>query len=201
MKEIFKNPYIVFFLKCLILGISFLLLIVKSDQPYSNIFLICLTLAIGYYLGKLTCNLNFKNFSLFITLFIFILMNILHSFIDGISIGNQPLIYGIGAIFGHELIRQPTLYILFWSILEPSNTRFYKKLILSFLAITLTWLLGIWLGKLCRGWVSHIYHASDLLGYGIFLFIGDIIHHLIDQYQFLPKSGIRNKLNELKDLP
>jgi hypothetical protein len=172
-----------YYVKVFFITSAILLLLLKSEQHYSNLVVVLAFLCVGYYLGKVTCNVHLKNTGMGITLLVFVLMNIFHSFIDGVSFTGQSFFYWLSAIGGHEAIRQPTLYIVLWTILQPISINNYVKIIICFLSITVTWLMGIWLGKLSGSSVWHIYHATEWVGYSIFLFIGDIAHHLIDQYQ------------------
>jgi hypothetical protein len=165
------------------MAVSFLLL--KGEQHFYNPFLILVLLSGGYYLGKITCSVHLKNTSMGITIFVFILMNIVHSFIDGISITGQPFLYWLGAAGGHELIRQPTLYIILWAILQPASINGFFKALICILSVTIAWLIGIWLGKISGASVAHLYPVGEWIGYSIFIFIGDIVHHLIDQYRLV----------------
>ncbi|WP_299513953.1 hypothetical protein [Mucilaginibacter sp.] len=110
-------------------------------------------------------------------------MNLIHSFIDGISFNGQPFFYWLTAVGGHELIRQPTLYIILWAMLQPASISGFLKALICILSITIAWLIGIWLGKISGATVSHLYPIGEWTGYSIFIFIGDIVHHLIDQYR------------------
>jgi len=83
------------------------------------------------------------------------------------------------------LYRQPTLFIILWAILQPVNLRVVTKIFLSIASVTGAWFLGLWLGKISGSTVSHLYHVGDWVGYSIFLFIGDILHHFVDQYRKL----------------
>jgi hypothetical protein len=186
----FLNPVRIYYLKILFISAAILLLLLKSEQHYSNILLVTPLLFGGYYLGKVTCSIHFKNLGVGITILVFILMNVVHSFIDGVSFSGQAFFYWLGAIGGHELIRQPTLYIVLWAILQPIESNKFVKIIICFISVTIVWLIGIWLGKLSGASVSHLYNFANWIGYSIFLFVGDIVHHLADQYSILKKQKI-----------
>ncbi|HWZ03674.1 MAG TPA: hypothetical protein VNX40_08665 [Mucilaginibacter sp.] len=126
--------------------------------------------------------------SIGITMLVFISMNIAHSFIDGISFIGQSFIYWMSAVGGHEAIRQPVLYIILWAMLQPVIKSNYLKILVCFFAVTGTWFVGIWLGKISGSSISHFYNTAKWVSYTIFLFIGDIAHHLIDQYNMLKKK-------------
>ena len=183
----FLNHIWLYYIKVLFIALAVVLLLLRSEQHYSNLLLIIVLLCGGYYLGKITYSVHFKNMSIGITMIIFILMNIAHSFIDGISFSGQPFFYWLGAVGGHEIIRQPTLYIVLWTILQPIESDKYVKIVICVLSVTIAWLLGIWLGKISGASVFNFYDAAGLVGYSIFLFIGDLVHHLLDQYQILKR--------------
>jgi len=181
----FLTPVRLYYFKILFIATALILLLFKSEQHYSNLLMIIALLCGGYYLGKITCSVHFKNMSIGITMLIFVLMNMAHSFIDGISFTGQSLYYWLGAVGGHELIRQPTLYVVLWAILQPIESDNFVKLIICFICVTIVWVIGIWLGKISGASVSHLYNVTGWVGYSIFLFIGDIVHHLVDQYRII----------------
>jgi hypothetical protein len=181
----FLTPVRLYYIKILFITTALLLLLLKSEQHYSNLSTVIALLCAGYYLGKLTCSVHLKNMSIGITMLIFVLMNMAHSFIDGISFTGQSFYYWLGAIGGHELIRQPTLYVVLWAILQPIESDTFVKMIICFICVTLVWIIGIWLGEISGASVSRLYNLTGWVGYSIFLFIGDIVHHLVDQYHTL----------------
>lgn len=172
----------IYYIKFLIISIAIGTLLLKSEQDFSHPLVIIELLCSGFYLGRLTCSLHIKQTSIWITLLIFILMNIIHSFIDGIGFIKQTFFYWITVIVGHEIIRQPTLYIILWAILSPINIRIYLKLSICFFAVTGAWFFGIWIGRICGSSFSQVITVNAWIRYGIFLFIGDIAHHMKDQY-------------------
>jgi hypothetical protein len=178
-----------FYGKAVMLIAAVFFLLFKSEQHFYYPVFILLLLFCGYYLGKITCSVHLQNTSIGITLFVFIVMNLIHSFIDGISFNGQPFFYWLTAVGGHELIRQPTLFIILWAMLQPVNLKRVTKILLSIASITGAWLLGIWLGKTSGSSVSHLYRAAEWIGYSIFLFIGDIAHHLMDQYNMMKQKN------------
>jgi hypothetical protein len=183
------SPKKVYYAKVLGITTAIILLLLKSQQPFTYPLLILILLCGGYYLGKITCSVHLKNTSITITLVVFVLMNIVHSFIDGISFTGQSFFYWLSAVGGHEAIRQPTLYIILWAILQPVTINTYVKIVICFLAVTGAWFIGIWLGKISGASVSHLYNTAKWVGYSIFLFIGDIAHHLIDQYNMIKRKN------------
>jgi hypothetical protein len=184
----FLTPVRVYYIKMLFITLAILLLLLKSEQHYSNLLTVIALLCGGYYLGKITCSVHYKNMSIGITMLVFILMNVMHSFIDGISFSGQSFFYWLSAVGGHEIIRQPTLYIVLWTILQPIESDKYVKIIICILSVTIAWMLGIWLGKISGASISHLYPTAEWVGYSIFLFIGDISHHLTDQYRIIKRK-------------
>lgn len=177
-----------YYLKTTLIGISIALLLMNSEQHFSNFLLIGTLLCLGYGLGKATCGIHFKDTGLIITLMVFVFMNILHSYIDGLSFNGQSFYYWLGAVGGHEAIRQPTLYVVLWALFQPANMKTYLKILLSLMAVTGAWLIGIELGILSESSLLHLGGLENWTGYSIFLFIGDIFHHLLDQYQILKQK-------------
>ena len=177
-----------YYVKTVIISIAITLLLLHSEQRFSNFPLIVLLLCGGYFLGKITCSVHLKNASISITLLVFALMNLIHSFLDGLSFLNQSLFYWMSAVGGHELIRQPTLYIILWAIIEPASINAFLKTVMAIVLVTGIWFLGIWLGKISTASFSHFTFIGNWIGYSIFLFTGDITHHLIDQYKMIKQK-------------
>ena len=172
-----------YFIKIIFIAVAILVLLLNTHQHFTNPFLIIALLATGYYLGKITCSIRLKDMGVIITLLVFILMNIVHSYIDGISLTGQSFFYQLSVIGGHEAIRQPTLYIVLLTILEPFYLNNYKRAIICFTTITIAWLIGLWLGKVSGATITHTYDISNWIGYSIFILIGDIVHHFTDEYR------------------
>lgn len=183
------SPGRIYFAKALFIIAAIALLLLKSEQHFVNPIAIFVLLFAGYYLGKITCSVHFRNMGIGITLVVFMFMNIIHSFFDGISFTGQSFFYWVSAVGGHEAIRQPALYVILWATLQPVIKSDYLKVFVCFLAITGVWLAGIWLGKLSGSSVSHFSNAAAWVRYSIFLFIGDIIHHLGDQYSIVKRQN------------
>ena len=172
-----------YYIKFIVIAAAVLVLLLNTHQHLTNPFLIITLLAAGYYLGKITCSFRLKDVGIIITLLVFIVMNIVHSYLDGISLTDTSFFYQLSVIGGHEAIRQPTLYIVLLTILEPFYLNNYKRAIICFTTITIAWLIGLWLGKVSGATIAHSYNVSKWIGYSIFIFIGDIIHHLTDEYK------------------
>lgn len=182
------SPEKLYYAKIAGITAAFILLFLNTHQHFSNPVIVIGLLIAGYYLGKITCSVHSKAAGIGVTLLVFVLMNMIHSFIDGISFTGQPLLYWLGAVGGHEAIRQPTLYIILWAMLQPVIPNNYAKITICFFAVTGAWVLGMWLGKISGNSISHIDYIAGWMGYTIFLFVGDIVHHLVDQYQTIRKK-------------
>ncbi len=107
-----------------------------------------------------------------------------HSLIDGVTLTGLSALYKNIAIYSHELLRQPALYIVFWSMLQPFLINRTKKISISILSITGVWLVGMYLGTLLGTSVQELHINDVFLELSIFIFIGDIIHHLYDEFPF-----------------
>lgn len=183
------SPAQAYFAKAVGIIVAIIFLMLKSEQHFANPLIILALFSAGFYFGKITCSTHLKNTTLGITLSIFILMNIVHSLLDGISFAGQSFFYWLGAVGMHEAIRQPTLYIILWAILRPFAMNNYFKIVVCLLSVTGTWLAGIWLGMIGGSCISHASNVEEWMRYSIFLFIGDIAHHLIDQYKALRQKA------------
>ena len=187
-KRIF-SPAQIYYSKVLCIAVAIIFLMVKSEQHFANPVIVLTLVCGGFYFGKITCSTHLKNTTLGITLLIFILMNLVHSLLDGISFVGQSYFYWLSAIGMHEVIRQPTLYIILWAILRPFATNNYFKIVICLLSITGTWLFGIWLGMIGGSSISRASDVEEWMRYSIFLFIGDVAHHLVDQYKVHREKG------------
>lgn len=163
-------------------AVMILLLPHISIVTLSAIPLIIGYLIIGFWFGKITCSFHSRTTGLWITLGLFIVLNFFHSLIDGILIVSFSELYRNLALYSHELLRQPALYLLFWGMISPFVADKKKKVILSFIAITLIWLLGVYLGKFLGNYLHMITLPTLFFELFIFIFIGDIIHHLYDEF-------------------
>lgn len=142
-----------------------------------------LTIIAGYWLGAWTCHFHKNGRGLWITLAIFILLNLFHSMIDGTSIGELDA-FGKGlAVLFHEAARQPALYVVLWSMLAPFPALKTSRLLLIPLSVTGVWVLGAYLGFEFFHTLEKISWLEFLADQALFLFLGDIIHHLQEEYK------------------
>jgi hypothetical protein len=144
-------------------------------------------LVLGYFFGKLTCNNHFKKSGFWITVVLFILINGLHSMIDGISLVGVPYSQGIWLLLGHEMIRQPLLYIIFLGIIAPFSLKLYWRIILSFLAVTVVWYGFVIIGSIFGKSLLSISTLDPLIPYFQLIFVGDIFHHALDWFSLIRK--------------
>lgn len=162
-------------------------LLAHAEISLKSSWLIVPFLVAGFYFGKLTCAQNMKTRGFWITLLIFGFLNLLHSTIDGIGLLEFSNLYQRNALLIHELIRQPTLYVLMWAMLEPFTTPKFIKVLMSFFAVTGIWLIGLGLGRLGIFATLEQSFLHEFISYGIFIFIGDIAHHAYDEFEKIKK--------------
>ena len=155
----------------------------------STIFFALIALGAGYLFGTWTCHLHKKVGGFWITIGLFVLLNMLHSMIDGASIGGMDSLSSAVAVLSHEAARQPALYIVLWGMLTPFVSHKSSRLLITPLAVTGVWVLGIYLGNSTLtylGEITWLNHVADMAG---FLFIGDIVHHVIEEYRKCTKTS------------
>ncbi len=163
-------------------AIGFLLLHIHDGLNWNNIPLITGYLAIGFWFGKITCSMHSKKTGFWVTVSLFILLNLFHSLIDGITLTNLSTLYKNIAIYSHELLRQPALYVVFWSMLQPFLMNKTRKIGISIITITGVWIVGMYLGTIFGTSLQELQINDIFLELSIFIFIGDIIHHLYDEF-------------------
>jgi hypothetical protein len=150
---------------------------------YSILFAV-IALGIGYWFGKWTCHLHKKQSGFWITIAIFILLNLLHSMIDGASIGGITSFTKAIAVVSHEFARQPALYVVLWGMLTPFALGKHRFLVVPVM-VTGIWFLGVYLGM---GLFRHANEArwlEPIANQALFLFLGDIVHHIYEEYRKL----------------
>lgn len=167
-------------LKTTLVVAVFGILIYHMWPEFSHYWIIPIYLVVGYYFGKITCGTHSKKYGLWLTLGLFVLLNFLHSLIDGVLLTSISTDYRSIAIYSHELIRQPALYVVIWSMLTPFTTKSAYKVILSILAVTGIWAISMYAGIILGNAVDTLSKFDTYLAMTIFIFAGDIIHHLID---------------------
>lgn len=172
----------------ILIVIAVLLLGTNTLSQSSDIFIIIPYLIIGYTFGMITCNVHSQKTGIWFTVLLFAGLNLAHSIIDGITLTTIAVEYRNLAISSHELIRQPALYVLFWSMLTPFTTKTAIKIILSLIAVTGIWMIGINIGTSSGYILGNLHVADKFLSLSIFIFIGDILHHLYDDFPYKKHS-------------
>lgn len=104
--------------------------------------------------------------------------------IDGVLLINLSSLYRNFAVYAHELIRQPALYVVIWSMLEPFNN-VRHKIIISILSVTGVWIIGVYAGAFGGNYLHNLTYLDSYFASAIFIFAGDVIHHLIDDWYHL----------------
>ncbi len=178
-----RKSELFFIFKTILIVAVFGILIYHMWPELSHYWLIPIYLVAGYYFGKITCGTHSKRYGLWLTLGLFILLNFLHSLIDGVLLTSIATSYRNIAIYSHEIIRQPALYIVIWSMLTPFTTKITYKVILSVLAVTGIWVISMYAGTFLGNSIQSISKFDVYLAMTIFIFAGDIIHHLIDDFR------------------
>jgi len=153
---------------------------------YSGIQTIALSVAAvigGYWLGILTCHVHKKSQGFWLTLVVFIVLNLGHSLIDGASIGGSVGFWQGIAVLSHEFARQPALYVVLWGMLTPFINAKWKRIVIVPIVVSGTWLVGIAIGMEAQVMVSSVSWLETVADMGMYIFLGDILHHVVEEYQ------------------
>lgn len=184
MYSFFKNKRFLFGVKIAITALIFGILIIHVWKELSYFWTIPFWLLAGYLFGKLTCGTHTKKYGFWLTFLLFVVLNFIHSLFDGFLSLAISTDYRNLAIYSHELIRQPPLYIIVTAMLAP----FGKKLLtipMSVFAVTGVWIIGMYVGVTNAHYLQNVASLSSFVTLTLFIFLGDIIHHLIDEYSEL----------------
>ena len=168
----------IFYIKATTISLAVIAMVIFAHPPV--VWFTPIALVLGYLFGKVTCGTHFKGWGIVVTILVFALVNFAHSLIDGIAVMGLSNSIKFAAVYGHELIRQPLLYVIFLAMLEPFVMSRTTKIILSIIFVTGVWFLGYHFGSSFIGITSFI--SESVLLQGLWFFIGDIIHHLHDDY-------------------
>lgn len=148
-----------------------------------------LALVAGYWFGTWTCHLHKKQNGFWITIGVFAILNLLHSMIDGASVGGITSFTNGIAILSHEFARQPALYVVLWGMLTPFVAfKSYRLFIVPF-AVTGVWLLGAYIGFELFLHVNNASWLEPIADMAVFLFLGDILHHIYEEYRKLTQKA------------
>ncbi len=66
-------------------------------------------------------------------------------------------------------------------MLAPFSKK-YHKVIMSVLAVTGVWILAMYIGTFASSYINQYSSLNGYIAMTIFIFLGDIIHHLVDEY-------------------
>lgn len=181
-----------FHIKLMLLVAAISLLVVQSwDELPRSVFGIILLIALfglGYWFGKITCGEHVKKYGMRLTIAIFALLNVAHSMIDGISLSSLHS----GAwfpILAHETVRQTILYAILYEMLTPFKQSTTARIISLIVSVTGVWLIGLWIGDQAGSFLSTIEWLHPYLAAASFILIGDIFHHMLDEYKGLRKTA------------
>ncbi len=144
-----------------------------------------IALGIGYWLGSWTCHLHKRQGGFWVTILVFVVLNLLHSMIDGASIGGISSSASGIAVLSHELARQPALYIVLWGMLAPFIAHKPYRLLIVPLAVTGVWILGAYTGYELFFHINQAVWLEPIADMALFLFLGDILHHIYEEYRKL----------------
>lgn len=120
---------------------------------------------------------------------IFVVLNFVHSMIDGASVGGTGTFVQNLAVLSHELGRQPALYLVLWGMLTPFITNTYRRILFVPVAVTGVWILGAYTGFHLFETITHAPWLETIADSALFLFLGDILHHVKEEYQKLKKQS------------
>lgn len=159
-------------------------------EGVQTIFFALIAIGVGYWLGTWTCHLHKRQNGFWITIIVFVLLNILHSMIDGASIGGLSSFTSGLAVLSHEFARQPALYIVLWGMLAPFVTYRPTRLLLVPLIVTGTWLVGAYTGYALFDHITQTSWLEPIADMAVFLFLGDILHHIYEEYRKLTNKDV-----------
>lgn len=171
-----------------IIKIAALVIMLKITMPHViedfsiNIIVYAFIAVIaGFLLGKYTCVIHERK-GLWVTLGVFITLNIFHSIIDGVILAQVGYTENVQLVLLHEAVRQPALYVVCLAMISPFFKIRKNQLFVCAVLVTGTWGIGTMVGYfLFDNMIKNIDGAHHLTNIMLFVFIGDIIHHLLDE--------------------
>lgn len=150
---------------------------IVATTPFNGASMAAIVL--GYLFGMLTCGAHMKRFGFWLTIAVFVALNFLHSLVDGVAFHELSSSVKYAAVFGHELIRQPMLYAIVIAMLQPFSIGGKKEWGIAVVSVTGGWLAGFVAASAFSGELAGL---EPFLGAGLYFFLGDIVHHMVDQY-------------------
>lgn len=149
-----------------------------------------LVVVAGYLFGRWTCHIHNRQTAFLLTFIIFVLLNFLHSLLDGVSIGAVDSFLKVLALSPHELGRQLPLYVTFLGMLSPFiGTKKYRIIAVVMMSVTGVWVIGTYMGYQLLGHLKTS-RFEIIADQATFLFLGDIIHHLYEGFVALKKKRV-----------
>jgi hypothetical protein len=186
LPEKFKTHYW-YWIKLAALAAAVVLLTWQSWHEITSWLVVFAFIVIGYGFGKLTCMRTVQNYGLSITLLVFVFLNLLHSTIDGIAlIGHARSEYF--PILAHEIVRQSALYVIIAESIAPFLKSVWARIPVAIISVSGVWVLGIIIGLASGNAIRSITWLDPYLPMTMFILVGDMIHHMVDEYQ-----GFRNR--------
>lgn len=159
-------------------------------EGLQTILFILIATGAGYWLGTWTCHLHKRQSGFWITIGVFVLLNLMHSMIDGASIGGVTSFTAGIAVLSHEFVRQPALYIVLWGMLTPFIAHKPYRLLIVPLAVTGVWILGAYTGYELFFHINQAAWLEPIADMAVFLFLGDILHHIYEEYRKLSNKDV-----------
>jgi hypothetical protein len=167
--------------------VAVLILIISHIRVEGALALVPAILAIiaGYLIGSWTCHIHQLKRGFWVTMVVFVLLNLVHSVIDGASVGDITSFAQGLAVLSHEFARQPALYVVLWGMLTPFVKQEYRRLFVVPVVVTGTWFVGAYIGYHAVEAVAQVAWLEGVADWGLFLFLGDIAHHIREEYRKL----------------
>ncbi len=168
-----------------LIAVALLVVIHIDYQGWHTVLYAFIAVIIGYWFGMWTCHFHKKQKGFLITVVVFSLLNLLHSMIDGASTGGFTSYTNAIAILSHEFARQPALYIVLWGMITPFVIKRHHRVLIVLVTVTGVWLVGVALGRDLYLHISRAPWLGPIADQALFLFLGDLIHHIYEEYRKL----------------
>lgn len=177
---LYQKTFLASMAKILVILILTTLLIYHAWHELNPHWIMVPYFCIGFSVGKYTCKPTHSAYGFWLTFSIFTAFNFTHSLFDGISFSTMDKTIAAASLCSHELIRQPILYAVAWTIFDPfvSGSR---KILTSFFAVTIVWIIGVVSGEVWGMWMQKIEYIHDYTDPLVLLLIGDLAHHIHDE--------------------
>ena len=143
---------------------------------------VVVALVSGCAFGAYTCHAHLRATAIWVALAVFALLHMLHSMVDGFIIATSTL----GAVFGilmHEVPRQYVQYVSVGSLLEKGSHSGVSRSVIAICLVTGMWAIGLLFAHAVGDTLSGVPWVHVLVEYALFIFVGDSIHHTIEEYR------------------